>query len=222
MLPYDFPSPQEEEAREPVLLAAMRNMVYESLALRARGRALAEILAAKGIVSPAELEERMRLIWHRDGAALIAEVWERVLSAWETRPEEELCLECGAACCKSAVIFLTPSEAEVLRRRAGELELEGLEIYATSDQHLLGDGDPSSEPQWGMAACPCVLLSRANRCRVYADRPRHCANHPTFWREECPVSWRRYHRGTAIPRISPGRPPADLAQRLAQRSAPSL
>lgn len=221
MLPHTLPNPQEE-AEEPALLMVMRNVVYEGLALRTRVRALAELLAAKGIVSPGELEERMRLIWHRDRAALIAELWERVLSAWESRPEEELCLECGAACCKSAVILLTPSEADALRRRAGELGVRGLEIYAISDQHLLGDDDPHSEPEWAMLAGPCVFLDRANRCRVYSDRPHHCANHPRYWREDCEISWRRYHRDTAIHRISPGSPPTDLAQRLTQGRSPSL
>lgn len=221
MLPYSLPSAQEEETKDLPILAVLRNVVRERLALRVRARALIELMVAKGIVSHAEMEERMALIWRRDRAALIDELWEQVLSDWESKPEVDLCLECGAACCKSAVIIVTPSEADVLRRRARELDIEDLEIYATADQTLIGDRDPHSEAEWAMLAASCVFLDKTNRCRIYADRPLHCVNHPTFWREDCAVSWRRYHINTVIPRLSPGIPPVGLAQRLAGRPAPS-
>jgi Fe-S-cluster containining protein len=190
----------------------LRNAVDWALGRRVHVRALAEALIAHGVFSRDELEAKLAAVWRRDAAVVVAEIWQLVPSPIDLVSEEELCTECGAACCKSAAIMLTPAEADTLRRRARELGIADLEIFSAQGGDL-GGGDPYREPRWTMPAFPCVFLAE-NRCVVYADRPLHCANHPTYWREECTVSWRRYHRMLALPRRASGAPPADFVARL--------
>lgn len=207
MLSHADYGPQEPPPIEvaPVQLV-LDHAVDQALANKARFRALIDALVARGVITADEFAAKLAAVWRRDVAAIATELWRPVLSPIDQVSEEALCTECAAACCKSAAILLTPDEADTLRHRGRELGIANLEIFAAG-------GDAHRATPWTMPAFPCVFLAR-NRCLVYADRPRHCANHPTYWREECTVSWRRYHRYTALPRVASGDPPAELLRRL--------
>lgn len=214
MLSHADYGPQEPPPNEVAPVHLVRHhAVDQALANKARFRALIDVLVARGVITGDEFEAKVAAVWRRDVAAMAAELWQPVPSPIDLVSEEALCTKCGAACCKSAAILLTPAEADTLRRRGRELAIADLEIFSAEGGDM-GDGDAYWESRWTMPAFPCVFLAD-NRCVVYADRPAHCANHPTFWREDCTVSWRRYHRYTALPRVASGEPPAELLRRLA-------
>ena len=201
---YSSQDPPPIEAA-PVHLV-LNHAANQSLANKARFRALIELLVAHGVVTADDFAARLAAVWRRDAATIAAELWRPLPSAIDLVSEEELCAECAAACCKSAAILLTSAEADTLRRRGRELGIANLEIFVASDA-------AHNATPWTMPAFSCVFLTR-NRCLVYADRPRHCANHPTYWREDCAVSQRRYHRYTSLPRVASGAPPPELLARL--------
>lgn len=170
----------------------IRKLGAEIVANRVRIRALLELLEERGLLAPQEFDTRAEQVWQRDFDSLSAELceerpWEEA-SGLESKSDEEICQECGALCCRSACIVLTPQEAELLPRRAEELSVRDLEIVAERGQ-----------PPPIMLAFPCPFLN-GNNCLIYEERPVHCQQHPQEWREECPLSWVRYQEGTNLPR----------------------
>lgn len=204
--------------------ARLTRLAPQTAAVAAAIDALVERLVGAGLLGRDEWQAKLNEVWQRDFAELAQALWEREGAA----EEGDLCQkECGARCCHSACLILTPREAAILRQRGQEL---GLEVTILGDggmTELSADESPEAiasskalPGEWMLPAFPCPFLSFDRRCRVYPDRPLHCQGHPRYWREECPLSHRWYFSGTNIPRQPLEPAPADVLERLARLTRP--
>ena len=178
--------------------------------------ALAGKLIEKGFFTNPEWRAKLNETWRRDFTSVAMALWERLGAA----EEGHVCkTECGARCCHSACLILSPREAAVLRRQGQELGVE-VTFIGQDTQEDLGDRDPEAESRWMLPAFPCAFLGTDRRCQVYPDRPIHCQLHPSFWRDDCPLSQLWFHEETSIPRLPLDEPFPDLLERLAQLTRP--
>jgi Fe-S-cluster containining protein len=194
----------------------MRDLARELAANQARLQAIISLLQDVGLFDEEEYERRVEQVWRRDLVEIAEDLWQR------TREDEsEICLDCGARCCKSSVIVLSPTEAETLWMRGEQLLEEEPEIHTSlgGQSYALGRSLPDDE-EWIMPAYVCAFLSRDNHCLVYDDRPDHCRYHPRFWREDCPLSQHWYYRETDLPKQPLFGPPPDILQGLARSYPP--
>jgi len=170
------------------LAALIRNMTMESIAERVRTRALLELLEEKGLLLPGEFDFRAQQVWERDFDSLSDELWQRSKAEGEeAEAEREVCVQCGALCCKYVSVTLLPGEADLLKQKAKELGIERLEIISEA-----GISPAASEPRQVLYASPCPFLSMDNSCRIYEQRPKHCQGYPYQWQPWCPLSHKWY------------------------------
>lgn len=180
--------------------------------------ALVARLVRQGHFGWEEWQAKLTHVWQRDFAEIAQTLWERLGAAEEGRLCQE---ECGARCCHSACLILSPQEAAGLQQRGRELGVE-VGILDHQGRAELGDADPMAGPGWMLPAYPCPFLSRDKLCRVYPDRPLHCQRHPTYWREDCSLSQRWYFKESGIARQPLAGPSTELLERLARLARPDL
>ena len=172
----------------PKLAALVRNLAMDSIAARVRMRTLLELLEEKGILLPGEFDLRAQQVWERDFDELSAELWQKgEAKGKEALAEREMCVQCGALCCKYVSVTLLPGEAGLLNQKARELGIERLEIITEA-------GKPSGggEPRQVLYASPCPFLDGDNLCRIYDERPKHCQGYPYQWQPWCALSHKWY------------------------------
>jgi hypothetical protein len=179
----------------PKLAALIRNLVMESIAERVRMRALLELLEEKGLLLPGEFDFRAQQVWERDFDSLSDELWQRSKAEGEeAEVEREVCVQCGALCCKYVSVTLMPGEAELLKQKAKELGIERLEITSKA-----GIPSAAGEPRQVLYASPCPFLNEDNLCRIHDQRPKHCRGYPYQWQPWCPLSHKWYGLREDIP-----------------------
>ena len=180
------------------LATLIRNMAMECIAGRVRMRALLELLEEQGFLLPTQFDLRAQQVWERDFQSLSDEMWQRSKAQGEeAEAERELCLQCGALCCKYVSVALLPGEADLLRQKAKELGIERLEIISEAiTPPAVG------EPRQVLYAAPCPFLGDDDLCRIYEHRPKHCQGYPYQWQPWCPLSHKWYGLETDI---APGR-----------------
>lgn len=88
----------------------------------------------------------------------------------------EICQECGAHCCKNAVMFIDSSEMRRIKALSKEFKVfcKGpnswqVEMAFQKDHH-------------------CPFLTKENLCRVYDERPIACRRYPEREEANCPLS----------------------------------
>ena len=176
------------------LAALIRNMTMESIAERVRTRALLELLEEKGLLLPGEFDFRAQQVWERDFDSLSDELWQRSKAEGEeAEAEREVCVQCGALCCKYVSVTLLPGEADLLKQKAGELSIERLEIISEARTP-----DAVGEPRQVLYASPCPFLGADDLCRIYEQRPKHCQGYPYQWQPWCLLSNKWYGLETDI------------------------
>lgn len=182
----------------PKLIALIRNMAMESIAERVRMRALLELLEEKGFLLPDEFDSKAQQVWERDFESLSDELWQRGKGQGEeAEAEREICVKCGAICCKYVSVTLLPGEANLLQKKAKELGTTRLEIISEA-----GVPPARGEPRQVLYASPCPFLGGDNLCEIYDQRPKHCQGYPYQWQPWCPLSHKWYGLESDIPRGS--------------------